>query len=57
MKAMKQLNDLKAVTQVAERPTEVVEEKVEENAEEALEFLNIQTHPCLLYTSPSPRDS
>ena len=43
MKAMKQLNDLKAITQVAERPTEVVEEKVEENAEEALEFLKKQS--------------
>ena len=43
MKAMKQLNDLKAITQVAEKPVEVVEEKVEENAEEALEFLKKQS--------------
>ena len=43
MKAMKQLNDLKAITQVAERPTEVVEEKVEDNAEEAVEFLKKQS--------------
>ena len=43
MKAMKQLNDLKAITQVAERPTEVAEEKVEDNAEEAVEFLKKQS--------------
>ena len=43
MKAMKQLNDLKAITQVAEKPVEIVEEKVEENAEEAVEFLKKQS--------------
>ena len=43
MKAMKQLNDLKAITQVAERPTEVVEESEEADAEEAVAFLKKQS--------------